>query len=206
MQLRQPMRATVSCCAFVLAVSVCATGCATAVVNSIAGDRSPRLQAAAILTLTAVNAVVAVYAAQMAQRGESVCTPNPDAGEDFYTSKNSCTTPAEYAAGAAMFGLAGSIDVGAAIYQLATNKRVFNLREGRAPAPAAVKAPLEAAVVQHAAPIRYATPPAFDRETCIRVRADRQRRALLVDDLAERGRLLRLLPECKPPRALGTFD
>lgn len=193
------------CCVFVLAVSVCASGCATIVVNSIAGERSPRLQAAAILALTAVNAVIAVSAAQMAQRGETVCTPKPDAGEGFYTIKNDCTSPAEYAAAAAMFGLAGSVDVGAAIYQLATNKRAFNLRERRAPAPASVNV-VEPVVVQPAAPIRYAAPPAFDREACIRVRAERQRSAMLVDDLAERGRLLRLLPECRPPRALGTFD
>jgi hypothetical protein len=195
-------------------------------VNGIAKGRSPRIQAVVILSLAALEAAIAVAAVKDAQSGETVCHRKPDAGEGFFEVKNDCNGPLEAAAGAVMFGTGAAIDVGAAVYQLVTNKPAYTFEPRRRATSAIIRrsksapdvAPSSDTALAHrtfeaelppsseAQDLQETSEPApVDREACVRERAERQRRALAVANIDERTRLLMALPQCPPVREHGTI-
>ena len=99
------------------------SGCATLPINGIGKGHSPRIQAAVILVGAVLETAIALHSARLAQQGEIVCRPKPDAGDGSRSAKNDGTTPLEYGIGAAIFGLSGGLDTGFAIYQLVTGKQ-----------------------------------------------------------------------------------
>ncbi len=202
------MRSSVSVTCLLLSLSLCTSACATAPVNGIGRGGSPRIQAAVIIALATLEAGIAITAAREAQTGKTTCTRKADAGEGWWEPKNDCTGPLENAVGAAMFGIGASVDLGMAVYQLVTNRQVFYrpfrptaLDDPRIRPWSAMAAPAEQAPVQQAYVLpAYVPALPFDRDACIRNRIERQREALLVQDLDERGRLLMALPRCQPIR------